>query len=310
MSDKRDDEVERDVRNKVAASGTEARTDDGAIDTTDTVRRAREDSVAPEANKENSALILNEARRISPLMTETEARREMSRKSRRTFLLSGAAALAGYGGWYWLRSRPEVDGIASPFRGAHEFNERVSRAYFSDARLVRTHPREIAQMPRVNGEIGMEDGFDPAAWSLHVAGAPGELNLKLDDIRALPRVEMVTELKCIEGWSNVVYWAGARFSDFVARYASSKRDGYVSLETPGGGYYVGLDMESALHPQTLLCYEMSGAPLTVEHGAPLRLYIPVKYGIKSLKRIGQIRFTNERPRDYWAERGYDWYSGH
>jgi DMSO/TMAO reductase YedYZ molybdopterin-dependent catalytic subunit len=77
-----------------------------------------------------------------------------------------------------------------------------------------------------------------------------------------------------------------------------------------GQYYVGLDIESALHPQTLLCYEMNGLPLTLAHGAPLRLFTPVKYGIKSIKRIGTIRFTNQRPRDYWAERGYDWYAGH
>jgi DMSO/TMAO reductase YedYZ molybdopterin-dependent catalytic subunit len=86
--------------------------------------------------------------------------------------------------------------------------------------------------------------------------------------------------------------------------------GYAALETPDRDYYFGLDMASALHPQTLLCYEMDGRPLTSQHGAPLRLVIPLKYGIKSLKRIGTIRFTDARPADYWAERGYDWYSGH
>ncbi|MBA3439166.1 MAG: molybdopterin-dependent oxidoreductase [Pyrinomonadaceae bacterium] len=132
----------------------------------------------------------------------------------------------------------------------------------------------------------------------------------LDNIRALPRVEITTELKCIEGWSEVVHWAGARFADFADRYAPATPGSYVGLETPDGGYYVGLDMESARHPQTLLCYEMDGKPLALEHGAPLRLYIPVKYGIKSIKRIGTISFTDDRPADFWAERGYDWYSGH
>jgi DMSO/TMAO reductase YedYZ molybdopterin-dependent catalytic subunit len=68
-------------------------------------------------------------------------------------------------------------------------------------------------------------------------------------------------------------------------------------------------MKSALHPQTLLCYEMNGSPLEDEHGAPLRLVMPVKYGIKNIKRIGLIRYTNERPEDYWAEQGYDWFAG-
>jgi DMSO/TMAO reductase YedYZ molybdopterin-dependent catalytic subunit len=68
-------------------------------------------------------------------------------------------------------------------------------------------------------------------------------------------------------------------------------------------------MASALHPQSLLAYEMNGQPLEDRHGAPLRLVIPVKYGIKNLKRIGRIEYTNSRPADYWAEQGYDYYSG-
>jgi DMSO/TMAO reductase YedYZ molybdopterin-dependent catalytic subunit len=55
---------------------------------------------------------------------------------------------------------------------------------------------------------------------------------------------------------------------------------------------------------------MNGRPLTPEHGAPLRLVVTVKYGIKNIKRVSTIRFLNERPPDYWAERGYDWYAGH
>src|SRR5436190_14318537 len=115
---------------------------------------------------------------------------------------------------------------------------------------------------------------------------------------------MTTELKCIEGWSVIVTWAGCRLSDFAAVYRPGTRNGtpsdvrnrprdlvrYVALETPDGGYYVGMDMASALHPQTLLCYEMNGQPLSIDHGAPLRLVTTVKYGIKSIKRIGRITF--------------------
>jgi len=106
-------------------------------------------------------------------------------------------------------------------------------------------------------------------------------------------------------------WGGVRFQDFVARYAPGRTDpnSYVGLETPERDYYVGLDMASAMHPQTLLCYEMNGEPLASEHGAPLRLVTPLKYGIKNLKRIGRIAFSNARPPDYWAERGYDYYAG-
>lgn len=269
-------------------------------------------------DEDHNAAILNEARR----------------RSRRSFITGAAAALAGYGGWRWLNSRPDADGIPSPFRRAHQFNESLSQAYYDPARLAPTFPREAARMPRVNGDIGLgTEDFDAAAWRLEAVALADSakeepieptLAVTLEEIKSLPRVEVVTQLKCIEGWSEVVHWAGARLSDFAAKYRLATRSGeapnhsgrpgdlarYVGLETPDGTYYVGLDIESALHPQTLLCYEMGGHPLTSEHGAPLRLYTPLKYGIKSIKRIGRITFTDTRPFDFWAERGYDWFSGH
>jgi DMSO/TMAO reductase YedYZ molybdopterin-dependent catalytic subunit len=174
---------------------------------------------------------------------------------------------------------------------------------------------------------GLEGEFDPAKWTLAVGGLAGrgdDLILTLDDIRKLPRTEMITEFKCIEGWSTIVHWAGVRFSDFAAKYPPKTRNGsqpdvterahelvqYVSINTPDEKYYVGWDLASILHPQTLLAYEMNGEPLTPEHGAPLRLASPTKYGIKQIKRIGRIEFTDERPKDFWAEYGYDWYAGH
>ncbi|MBA3242182.1 MAG: molybdopterin-dependent oxidoreductase [Acidobacteria bacterium] len=263
--------------------------------------------------------------------TDEEIERLARHKSRRSFLIGGVTAAAGVGAWQWLRTRPADGGVQWPLRRAHEFNERLARGYFEPERLAPTFPRGSGQMPRVNGGIGLDEGFDPATWKLRVeglaaqTGAGGDaVELTLDDIKRLPRVAMVTLLKCIEGWADMGHWAGARFADFANAYRPAPRSAgapdvsnkpedlvrYVSLETPGRGYYVGLDMASALHPQTLLVYEMDGQPLTPEHGAPLRLFTPVKYGIKSLKRIGTIRFTDERPADFWAERGYDWYAGH
>jgi DMSO/TMAO reductase YedYZ molybdopterin-dependent catalytic subunit len=238
---------------------------------------------------------------------DTAVDKEISRRTRRSLLAGGAAALAGTGAWGWLRSRRPDDQVAWPLRVALEANEQVSRDYFRNTRLARTFPAGEAEEPRPNGDIGLEENPNPD-WKLMLGS---DISLTLGDIKALPMVEIVTELKCIEGWSTVVKWGGARFRDFVTRYAPGQTDlnSYVGLETPGKEYYVGLDMPSAIHPQTLLAYEINGAALTPEHGAPLRLVIPVKYGIKSLKRIGNIAFSNTRPPDYWAERGYDWYAG-
>jgi len=242
--------------------------------------------------------------------------REAARRSRRAFILGGAAALAGLGGWRWLVTRPEADHLAWPLRRVLDANGQLAEEYFSNAHLAPVFPVGRAKAPRVNGKVGLKTALDPAAWRLRVQreAAPGQVahrqELTLADIQALPRVEMTTELKCIEGWSTVVHWAGARFADFVGRYAPGAALPYVSLATPDGLYYVGLDLPSALHPQTLLCYEMNGQPLTAEHGAPLRLVTPVKYGIKYIKRIGSIAFLTQRPADYWAVRGYDWNAGH
>ncbi len=239
--------------------------------------------------------------------------RELAEHSRRAFLTLGVAALAGYGGWRWLRTRPEEDEVAGPFRRMLQFNERVAGTYFEPSHMAAVFPPGRIQKMRVNGDIGLGGGLKPSDWRLtikHLAGSVQTRHFTLADIQALPKVEHTTQLKCIEGWSVVMHWAGARFSDFTAKFApESARARYVGMQTPDEEYFVGLDMPSALHPQTLLCYEMNGAPLTAEHGAPLRLAIPVKYGIKNIKRIGTITYTDERPRDYWAEEGYDWYAG-
>jgi DMSO/TMAO reductase YedYZ molybdopterin-dependent catalytic subunit len=254
-----------------------------------------------------------------------QVRRRMRRQTRRGFLGLGAGLLAGFAAWEWLMSRREIDDLPWPLRKTLEVNEQLARDYFSAGRLSPEFNPDRVSADRLNGDIGLDDEVDLATWQLEIQGlaSQGEpLLLGLESIKKLPRVQMTTEFKCIEGWSVIVEWAGARFADFMKAYPPATRSGdpfsfespedlppYVSMETPDRQYYVGLDMESMLHPQTLLCYERNGSPLSQEHGAPLRLVIPVKYGLKNVKRIGTIRYSTLRPGDYWAERGYDWYIG-
>jgi hypothetical protein len=233
--------------------------------------------------------------------------KDISRRTRRSFLIGGIAAVAGAGVWEWIRTSSEDAGIPGVLRRAEEADDVFSKALFSQTRLAKTFdPSEIGEA-RVNGEEGLDGDPDPD-WNLLVDGANP---VTLDQIKALPKVEQITQFKCIEGWNYIMKWAGVKLSDFAAKYgpSGSMEKPWVGLETPDGGYYVGLDRASAMHPQTLLCWEMNGQPLTNGHGAPLRLVIPVKYGIKNLKRIGKIAFSESRPRDYWAENGYDYDSG-
>jgi molybdopterin-dependent oxidoreductase-like protein protein len=142
---------------------------------------------------------------------------------------------------------------------------------------------------------------------------PGLL-LSMDDLRRLPHRELITQFKCIEGWSQIVQWGGVRLADFINAYPPARTpEGrwlrYIYMETPDGEYFCGFDMAACMHPQSLLVYEMGGKPLTPGHGAPLRLAMPIKYGYKQIKQIGLIRYTDTRPNDYWANFGYDWYAG-
>ena len=235
---------------------------------------------------------------------------QLRRSTRRSFLTMGIAAVAGVGAWKFLRSRPLVTGLPAPFRAGVETNDKLAMAYFSPKRLSSTYPPSRLTRPRVNGGLGLSANNDPAAWRLTIQGVAGGAHVvTLDEIKAFPRRTMITEFRCIEGWSTINQWAGARLSDVMAAFPPAQPTRYVAMETPDRGYYVGLDMESCLHPQTLLAYELNGAPLTWQHGAPLRLAIPVKYGVKNIKRVGTIRYTDVRPADFWAEQGYDWYLG-
>ena len=262
----------------------------------------------------NTARMLGEKRHLSDVLTDDEARRRMSALSRRGFLVGGAAALIGVLGWRWMPEETKTRLLRSTF----EFNERVSQLFYKPSRLAPEFAQsQITKPNRVNGDLGMTGEFEAASWRLAVGGLANrsdDLVLTLDDIKQLPRTEMTTEFKCIEGWSTIVNWAGVRFSDLVAQVmpetSVDKLPAYVSITTPDKNYFVGWDIQSIMHPQTLLAYEMNGEPLKPEHGAPLRLASATKYGIKQIKRIGRIEFTAARPRDYWAEQGYDWYAGH
>ena len=236
--------------------------------------------------------------------------RVVRKMTRRGFLVGGIAAAAAYGSYKWLRSAERIGGLEWPMRRTLELNERLSEAYFSETRLSPTFPASRIERPRINGHLGLTADFDVENWRLAIEGAAAPVSLTLEDLQQLPTHEQITELRCIEGWSRINKWTGVRLSDLMAKFPPVDRIRYVTLETPGRGYYVGLDLASAMHPQTLLAWAINDQPLNWHHGAPLRLAIPVKYGIKNIKRISVIRYTNIRPADFWAERGYDWYAGH
>ncbi|MEI9958218.1 MAG: molybdopterin-dependent oxidoreductase [Ferruginibacter sp.] len=215
--------------------------------------------------------------------------------------------------WIWLYKQPEDNAAPTPLRAVLKTNEKIFTSLFANGRLAKTFPvKDAVVKVRVNGDAGMGDNFDATKWKLQVVRNAGDtFYVTMDEIKALPKTDIVFDFKCIEGWSQITHWAGVKFTDFVKKYNLDQQShlNYVGLNTPDKEYYVGIDTKSILHPQTLLCYEMNGAPLPMNQGYPLRLIIPVKYGVKNIKRIGTIFFSNEKPPDYWYERGYDYYGG-
>ena len=238
---------------------------------------------------------------------------EYRTRSRRSVLVGGAAVLAGLAGWRWIQDQPTDNRIPAVLRDAHEANEALWRNLHRDDHLAPTFDPSESSLLRVNGRRGMdEEEIDLDAWRLQVKGKDGSTigEHVLADIQALPKVEWTVEHKCIEGWSHVVTWRGTAFSNFAELYRTQIGDppAFVNLRTPDDGYFVSLDWATMMHPQTVLAWELQGEPLSFDHGAPLRLATPLKYGIKQIKRIGSIEFSDQRGEDFWETRGYDWYA--
>jgi len=239
---------------------------------------------------------------------------QIRRKTIKAFVGFGVASLLPFGVWKWINSSPKLNNTFVPLRKMLEFNERLTGKLLSDSRLAPTFPLSQAQKKvRVNGGVGLLDSIE-TNYKVKIESGDRKFEVTLDELKALPKQEIIFEFKCIEGWSQIQHWGGVRFLDVMNHFKIGQKDAenlykYVGMETPDDKYYVGIDMPSAVHPQTILAYEMNGKPILKKHGSPLRLIIPVKYGYKSLKKIGVIKFSDTRPKDYWALFGYDYFAG-
>jgi DMSO/TMAO reductase YedYZ molybdopterin-dependent catalytic subunit len=169
----------------------------------------------------------------------------------------------------------------------------------------------------------MEGGF--ADWRLAVEGLVNRpLQLSLDQLKAMPARTQITRHDCVEGWSAIGGWTGvqlARVLDLAgplpqARYVVFRcADDLGHTGDDRGLYYESIDFFDAFHPQTILAYAMNGQPLTVAHGAPLRLRVERQLGYKQAKYVMRIQLVDRIDRigggkgGFWEDRGYAWYAG-
>jgi DMSO/TMAO reductase YedYZ molybdopterin-dependent catalytic subunit len=155
--------------------------------------------------------------------------------------------------------------------------------------------------------------WDPAlrgVWRLEVSGAVRRpVTLTLDELIKLPRITQKVDHFCVEGWNARAVWSGVRVSD-LARVVEATGDAhYVDFAGFDQDYHESWDMQSAMHPQTLVAYGMDGALLGPAHGAPARVHSPVKLGYKCTKYLTKVVFMPERNGGYWTDQGYEWFGG-
>jgi DMSO/TMAO reductase YedYZ molybdopterin-dependent catalytic subunit len=172
----------------------------------------------------------------------------------------------------------------------------------------------------LNVPVLYADGL--ADWKLEVAGlVAASRSYTIDALRkSFPVTRHVTRHDCVEGWSAIAEFAGVKLSDFLAAVKPSAGARYVVFHSAdkaddGSNFYGSLALDEAAHPQTILAYDMNGAPLAIQHGAPLRLRVPSQLGYKSTKFIQRIELVaslegiGRGKGGYWEDQGYEHYAG-
>lgn len=237
--------------------------------------------------------------------------------NRRDFLrlgvVAGPASVVAACGW---------DGgttLEPRLRAISRLNDWVGeKILLSSSRLAPEYPRSartsLAQFPAYSIALNQTGAFPEApagkGWALEVGGlvrAPVRLTPAM--IEAMPRVTYTVKHHCVEGWTAIGTWTGVPVSAVAEMVRPTPDARYLRFGSFDSDYMNGWDLASAMHPQTILAYAFNDRPLSVQHGAPLRLYSPIKLGYKLTKYLATMTFTRERPGGYWEDQGYPWLGG-
>jgi DMSO/TMAO reductase YedYZ molybdopterin-dependent catalytic subunit len=213
---------------------------------------------------------------------------------------------------------------------AETLNNRVHHLIASRKAMAKEFTEaELSPVFRSNGtsnpvgadyQLMAATGFD--RWQLDVSGLVEQpAKFSLAQLYALPARTQITRHDCVEGWSAIGKWKGVQLSQILERVRPLPQARYVvfycadAMTQAGKKYYESIDMEDAVHPQTILAYELNDKPLPVPNGAPVRLRVERQLGYKHAKYIMRIElvesFTGIEGGNggYWEDTGYEWYAG-
>lgn len=252
--------------------------------------------------------------------------------SRRGLIGAASAGLGGLAlsGCDRLTQAPSVDHFV---RGAQGLTLSAQRLLLAGQPLAREFAaKDISPVFKANGSTmpnddaylaSMDGNF--ADWKLQIDGlvaAPRAFSLA--DLKALPSRTQITRHDCVEGWSAIGGWTGVQLHRLLSMVQVLPKARFVVFHCAddlddsldgSGQYYESIDLFDAFHPQTILAYAMNGSPLTVAHGAPLRLRVERQLGYKQAKYVMRVelveRFDHFKGGQggYWEDRGYEWYGG-
>ncbi len=297
----------------------------------------KDEHSAPEADNTSSTESVSPRKPASffqerpPQVTEV-APQLLHRWTRRDLLLFGMGAIAAVAGGGSLLPQATLARLGIIHENKNwpnkewllnrslRIDDDVAEALYSRNRLVPTYTKSQITPLRNNYNGATPNPSYIPEWRLTLDGLASGLSVSLNIRNLLASFqvhEQITRLVCVEGWSAIAWWAGLRFDDLLRAHPPMSQAKWVRIESsvnlgPWGNpdpYFVSLDLSTARHPQTLLATHLNGKPLTVEHGAPLRLVAPVKLGLKNIKAITRITYTGDEPPDYWAKHGYSRYDG-
>ena len=253
-------------------------------------------------------------------------------RSRRAWLRVGLTTVVGAAATACdkITQSPAVNATLD---GAETLNRRFHSLLVGKSALAREYDvRAISPDFKANGTTSPDssdyqamsaNGFSD--WTLKIGGlVERPFSLSLSQLRNAPSRSQITRHDCVEGWSAIAQWRGARLAPLLERAGLKPQARFIAffcadtleLTLDGtGDYYETIAIADAFHPQTILAYEMNHAPLPVAHGAPVRLRLERQLGYKMAKYVMRIEAIDSFEKlgrgkgGYWEDRGYQWYAG-